>query len=463
MAFLCPARIKKEWKKRVQASSRPRDKPAAPGRITGSASMDTLVRVALEKNNGGRKMIMMVLHDFTPCTDDELGVKRGERVRVLYRELEWAYAIRDDGVEGFLPWSYLASPAKLSRRTPVPRDESAFADMTNEMSGLTLASTKAVQFSTGHHSTNASSFAFSQSTRVYNSTSQSDTTASTDHIRHKPAADNIARLGGYVASTPKRHAHRRPASPRDDGTSSGVYTDDSDSPRTQSTSSNRNPSTRQVHPKRITPVTSDTDSGCEQTTEDPKQTKTKDAKTATKTSTHETQLSTSIETFEKQSLGNYIVMFPFEANQENDLSVCPGEYVTALNKDDPDWYWVKTRDGDEGFVPSAYLCDVKGPALPQDLDSYNADESAMTEDCLPDAPVFTSTPARPTMNRRPMPKKMLILFDYEARQTDDISVTQGQYVYADMDNQRFLDWIWVYSPVSQKEGFIPRDFAKPPQ
>jgi hypothetical protein len=61
-----------------------------------------------------------------------------------------------------------------------------------------------------------------------------------------------------------------------------------------------------------------------------------------------------------------------------------------------------------------------------------------------------------------MPKKMLILFDYEARQADDISVTKGQYVYADMDNQRFLDWIWVYSSVSQKEGFIPREFAKPP-
>ncbi|XP_064627868.1 SH3 domain-containing protein Dlish-like [Lineus longissimus] len=492
MAFLCPARIKKEWKKRVQANSRPRDKPTAPGRITGSASMDTLVRVAVEKNNGGRKMIMMVLYDFTPYTDDELGVKRGDRVRVLYRELEWAYAIRDDGVEGFLPWSYLASPAKLSRRA-VPGDvgcdclrctelhASPVSCMTKKMSSLTLASTKAVQFSTAP-STNDStdstdSFSHSTRSRTCHSTSESDSTASTnmDHIRYRPAADNVARLGAYISSTTKlnQDPRKRQASPRVEipegaiaghGTTSGVYTD-SDSPRTDSAPSDHSPnSRRQVKPKRITfkPASSDSDSGCERTTKPPKQTRTKDAKIA-KTPSHETQLSTSIETFEKQPLGNYLVMFPFEANQENDLSVRPGEFVTALNKDDPDWYWVKTRDGEEGFVPSAYLCDVKGPDLQQDLDCYNADESAMTEDCFPDAPIFTSTPARPTMNRRPMPKKMLILFDYEARQTDDIGVTQGQYVYADMDNQRFLDWIWVYSPVSQKEGFIPREYTKPPQ
>jgi hypothetical protein len=75
--------------------------------------------------------------------------------------------------------------------------------------------------------------------------------------------------------------------------------------------------------------------------------------------------------------------------------------------------------------------------------------------------MFTSTPARPALKKLPMLKKMLVLLDYEARQADDISVTQGQYVFADIDNQRFIDWIWVYTPVSQKEGFIPRGFSKP--
>ena len=340
--------------------------------------MDTLVRVNLEKNNGGRKMIMMVMHDFTPCTDDELGVKRGDRVRVLYKEFEWAYAIRDDGAEGFLPFSYLASPAQLSKRHARMDKSEERPDLTERMSSLTLASTKAVQFSSNVSSTDSASL--SDNTQ---SSTDSDSTTSSRQPRYRPARDNIARLGGYVGSTTKLHrdARKRQASPKvqipdatpGNGTSSGVYTD-SDSPAVRSDASPQADTSplgatrRQVEPKRITfkQVASDSDSGCEQTTEDPQQ-----RQAETKTNVAAPELSTSIETFEKRPLGNYIVLFAFDAAQENDLPVRPGEFVTCLNKDDPDWYWVVTRDQDEGFVPSNYLCDVKGPELQQDLDSYN--------------------------------------------------------------------------------------------
>lgn len=56
---------------------------AGMGRITGSASIETLVRVGIEKENGlSPDSKMVVLHDFTPCVDDELQVKRGQ-VRIL--------------------------------------------------------------------------------------------------------------------------------------------------------------------------------------------------------------------------------------------------------------------------------------------------------------------------------------------------------------------------------------------
>ena len=49
------------------------------GRITGSASIETLVRVGIEKENGFRPdSKMVVIHDFKPCVDDELEVKRGQ-------------------------------------------------------------------------------------------------------------------------------------------------------------------------------------------------------------------------------------------------------------------------------------------------------------------------------------------------------------------------------------------------
>lgn len=55
--------------------------PLPPGRITGSASIETLVRVGIEKENGlSPDSKMVIVHDFTPCVDDELQVKRGQVV-----------------------------------------------------------------------------------------------------------------------------------------------------------------------------------------------------------------------------------------------------------------------------------------------------------------------------------------------------------------------------------------------
>lgn len=62
------------------------DKEVSPamGRITGSASIETLVRVGIEKEHGlAPDSKMVVLHDFTPCVDDELEVKRGQVSNLL--------------------------------------------------------------------------------------------------------------------------------------------------------------------------------------------------------------------------------------------------------------------------------------------------------------------------------------------------------------------------------------------
>lgn len=37
------------------------------------------------------------------------------------------------------------------------------------------------------------------------------------------------------------------------------------------------------------------------------------------------------------------------------MSVERGEFVTVLNREDPDWYWIVRSDGQEGFVPSGFV------------------------------------------------------------------------------------------------------------
>ena len=99
------------------------------GRITGSASIETLVRVGIEKENGlGPESKMVVLHDFTPCVDDELEVKRGHVVHVLYQENDWVYVISENNQEGFIPHSYCApygsqlAGLALNVKKKLPRD-----------------------------------------------------------------------------------------------------------------------------------------------------------------------------------------------------------------------------------------------------------------------------------------------------------------------------------------------------
>ncbi|XP_062603372.1 uncharacterized protein LOC134265141 [Saccostrea cucullata] len=103
MAFLCPSRVgrgTKEKKRKVASSP-------IFGRITGSDSVDTLVRVGLEKQHGlPPNAKMVVLQDFTPQAEREMEVKRGQEVFQLYKDKDWSYVITVDGREGFIPESY---------------------------------------------------------------------------------------------------------------------------------------------------------------------------------------------------------------------------------------------------------------------------------------------------------------------------------------------------------------------
>uniref|UniRef100_A0A182QLD8 SH3 domain-containing protein n=1 Tax=Anopheles farauti TaxID=69004 RepID=A0A182QLD8_9DIPT len=134
MAFLCPVRIRRGKKKKPIGSDIDKDLTSSlglnhgMGRITGSASIETLVRVGIEKEHGlSPDSKMVVLHDFTPCVDDELEVKRGQIVNILYRENDWVYVIgQDTRQEGFIPHSYCApfntQLADLAIKKKLPRD-----------------------------------------------------------------------------------------------------------------------------------------------------------------------------------------------------------------------------------------------------------------------------------------------------------------------------------------------------
>lgn len=354
------------------------------GRATGSASIETLVRVGLEKETGGQSQ-MFVLHDFTPCVDDELEVKRGQMVSVLYQENDWVYVIAEDNSEGFIPHSYCAP-------------------LTSQLAA--------------------------------------------ELVKHKKL------------------------------------------PRSTVTTS-------------INGITSDSDQGRDM-----------DTYSATASDIHP---------FFKDPSGRYVVLYTFIARDENDVSVERGEFITVLNKDDPDWFWIIRSNAQEGFVPASFLCPIEiaigkvssnntsNPMKPcnssiinnnninnnsnngpsnnnniinninnsklqqvdyqstrlltasnnghiQESSTYSNSVSCKTSQ--QSQPVHSSTDATDSSGMQG--SELVMVHDYKAQTSDELNVRRGDFILADLRNQEVEGWLWAFLPSRNKFGFIPKSYAEPP-
>lgn len=350
MAFLCPVRIRRG--KRKKDGEKLSSRTPSIGRITGSASIETLVRVGIEKENGlSPDSKMVVLHDFTPCVDDELEVKRGQSVNMLYQENDWVYVIAESGHEGFIPHSYcapygshLAELALNIKHKKMPRSEREQELDQNSSRGTQSADS-------GQHS-DVESYGV---------------VAETKHVNN-PLSCN------------------------------------------QNQSSSSQSSLPDIHP------------------------------------------------FFKDPAGRYIVLYTFIARDENDVSVERGEFVTVLNREDHDWFWIVRSDGQEGFVPSAFV-------YPADVIQDHVGTQITTSNQAHQVASGSNnhhTNSSTSEDLRFHGSELVMLYDYKAQAPDDLSVRRGDWVYADMNNQTVDGWLWAYAPKTRKYGFIPKAYARPP-
>jgi len=58
--------------------------------------------------------------------------------------------------------------------------------------------------------------------------------------------------------------------------------------------------------------------------------------------------------------------------------------------------------------------------------------------------------------------ELVMLYDYKAQASDDLSVRRGDWVYADLNAQNVDGWLWAFAPKHRKYGFIPKAYARPP-
>lgn len=342
---------------------------------------------------------MVVLHDFTPCVDDELEVKRGQIVNVLYRENDWVYIIgQDNRQEGFIPHSYCAPYnthlADLAIKKKLPRG--TLPGVENQISD-------------------------------YSESHQSNDIGLQNNLQHSQAS-----------------------------------------------------------------------------------------------------LNSEADFFAKDPSGRYIVLYTFIARDENDVSVERGEFVTGviiskpslkilislenlltvLNKEDPDWYWIVRSDGQEGFIPSAFVYPAENILQTQEMlasnSTVNVQSTTQTNgnnnvggnlmslsapQIVPTAVVTTNEvnfmatgPLNNNQTCQQQPAaaqivqagqddlryhgtELVMLYDYKAQAPDDLSVRRGEWIYADLNNQTVDGWLWAYLPKANKKsgkyGFIPKAYTQP--
>lgn len=362
------------------------------GRITGSASIETLVRVGIEKEHGlSPDSKMVVLHDFTPCVDDELEVKRGQIVNILYRENDWVYVIgQDSRQEGFIPFSYCApfpySNEDMAVKKKLPRDQ---------------------QIGIGGGNDPISSL---------DGVGGGGQTIKGQQLLPEMLLNSAVGAGG-VGIDPIGHL-------------------------------------------------GDVDVGLQ-------------------ASHSQASLSSDPDflPFAKDPSGRFIVLYTFIARDENDVSVERGEFVTVLNREDPDWYWIVRSDGQEGFIPSGFV--------------YPADNMLQSTGAGQKAGLATATNSSAALmggnsnggnnpgitnlvnnsntqvgepggggaaadDLRYHGTELVMLYDYKAQAPDDLSVRRGDWVYSDLNNQTVDGWLWSYAPKTRKYGFIPKAYARPP-
>lgn len=340
--------------------------------------------MGIEKEHGlSPDSKMVVLHDFTPCVDDELEVKRGQIVNILYRENDWVYVIgQNSRQEGFIPFSYCApyNSEDMAVKKKLPRDQQ-IGPTDSGIPGSPLDPKNQQQL--------------------------------------LPEMLLNSSVGTGISGSVEATGHMEEVGLQASHSQASLSSDPDFLP------------------------------------------------------------------FAKDPSGRYIVLYTFIARDENDVSVERGEFVTVLNREDPDWYWIVRSDGQEGFIPSGFVYPadnvlqsgavhkggggggVTTTTTAAVVNSSSAMMSLANNNNTQVAETANGTGGGQQQvaaadDLRYHGTELVMLYDYKAQAPDDLSVRRGDWIYSDLNNQTVDGWLWSYAPKTRKYGFIPKAYARPP-
>ena len=231
---------------------------------------------------------MTAIRDYTPCCHEELAVRKGQRVKVLYKNNDWVYAVTKSGEAGYIPYSFV----RPSRKYAGYQSEPEYCQETDA---------------------------------TYQSGYDTDLPVAPHRSRvHRAQIGDLPMYSvhtGFAGGSPEMVPKRSPLDGRKHSYVSG-YTS------AVETSSPAAAQIRLMRPAKSLHNVLDAGSPRSRRPAEPKPV-----------------------AYERAFLEELVVIHDFEAKEEDEVFVGKGERVKVLNADDPFWLWVETTPGDQGFVP----------------------------------------------------------------------------------------------------------------
>lgn len=158
----------------------------------------------------------------------------------------------------------------------------------------------------------------------------------------------------------------------------------------------------------------------------------------------------------------------YEPTDKEELKVRKGYCVKILFQQG-DWAYVVDSSGNEGFIPFS-CCSIVNASIDSNSksstsgyeDSFEeSDDGAGEGTTIPDDPHFTRKEKTESNSVTYFPKRaygpqLMVLFDYTAKDENDVSVCRGEIVM--LLNDQDKEWVWI-STEDGEEGFVPRTFV----
>ena len=249
---------------------------------------------------------MTAIRDYTPCCNEELAVRRGQRVKVLYKNNDWVYAVTKSGEAGYIPYSFV----RPSRKYAGYQSEPEYCQGGGNAYQSGYDTDMPVQSRSGGARRYGGSRAqigdvvpmYSVHTGFRgNGSPESRTVVHVQSSHTSPLESHKRSFDGYTSAV------EYPAAVVD----------------------------QRRHPRPAKSMHSILDGNMSKSPYDHRPLERKPE----------------VDSFDRIYLEELVVIHDFEAKEEDEVFIAKGEVVKVFNADDPFWLWIETTPGDQGFVP----------------------------------------------------------------------------------------------------------------